>query len=431
MMGKESIVSVDKGCIFREVFTPESIAKNGGTIVGGVTLNDGVATFDGTTGYIQYGNIVWGSNSFSFHVKANLDNWVGEMGFCTAISGWVAGGVGVYSIPALNIIRLYAVSSSGVGQSCDRANTTAGVKDIYAVFNRGTGKVQLYVDGVVTEVSIGGTFLGNINSFPLMIGRASMTGVRYFKGTMNLVEIYDRALTASEVSLLSTNNLYSGYVKENLVMDCDYTQGSVLNKIYPDLPVTNTAVELKRGVGAEFTSSTSELDYGLNYLIGTESFTLETVVIPRKIAPTDYQAICGSGFLVGGTKGFGFFLGNGPANYKRIMGQIRNDASGLLVQIDSGVDSTGGKSVHVCLVRNVVGATNTLKIYVNGVECAAGLGGQGVSLNDNKKFVVGNQSLGSYDLDGSVKLVRLYKDKALTQNEVTRNYTDAVRRGLV
>jgi hypothetical protein len=50
----ESRIANDKRVIFRETFDIQSIAKNGGVITGGVTLENGVATSGAVEFHVKY-----------------------------------------------------------------------------------------------------------------------------------------------------------------------------------------------------------------------------------------------------------------------------------------------------------------------------------------------------------------------------------------
>jgi len=209
MMGKESLVSLERNCVFRETFSQESIAKNGGTIVGGVTLNDGIATFNGTTGYITYPNSdkVYTLGVVSLRIKLTK-NGVGTNGWNTVfMNGGYTTGYGIL-LKDDGTLNFY-----GSGLVCSATLTLIdGVEyDCIATFD-GT-KVVWYIDGIFRGTFSRPGSLTKDTSYGWSLGRSLVGNGYYGNLKYELVEVYDRALSASEVSLLSTNNLYSGYTR--------------------------------------------------------------------------------------------------------------------------------------------------------------------------------------------------------------------------
>lgn len=549
-MARESLISTDRRVLFRETFSPESIARNGGVINGGVSLNGGVATFDGSTGYITYSNSDNVQTREAISIRCKLTkNGIGTNGWNTVfMNGSYTTGYGIL-LKDDGTLNFY-----GSGLACSATLTMIdGVGyDCIATFD-GTDVVW-YIDGVSR-----GTFSrpGNLvknSAYGWSIGK-SPSGVAYFANiSLDLFEIYEGALSESEVKLLHSNNLYSGPVTENLVLDCDYTTGSSRNRsrqygdnlvvnggfdtdtdwnketgwtinggkasfdglsnyrsiyqnagikadtkyilnytisdyvsgsfrpllgggnagvtrtsngVYTEeittatvsnsfalfqamtgpfigsidnvsvrevLEVTETNVEFKHGVGAEFNGSTSYIDYGAEGVtkVGTNSFTLEVVAYSRLTAPSAYQCVIGRGYFGGGgIAGYGVGLDYGFSGGNYIIAQIRSGAS--LSNVITAIEYEPGIPFHLIMVRDVEGSNNTFKVYINAVEVGSDVGLAGISLDDVHEFVVGRASNtgSSFPMNGGVSLTRLYKGKALSANEVRQNYTDCVNRGLL
>jgi len=211
MMGKESLVHISNSCVFRETFSQESITKNGGTITGGVTLNDGVATFDGTTGYIRYPGILLGKNSFTMHIKFHQKDLSSTRSLLYSGVGFISSGWNVYYHSSKNLYLTMYDSTGGIKEpkiSC----TATGDKDLYVIVDRSNNVAYLTCNGV-TGATVNISAFKDIPQLSFMnIGATSVPNFAH-NSTIELLEIYDRALTASEVSLLSTNNLYSGYTR--------------------------------------------------------------------------------------------------------------------------------------------------------------------------------------------------------------------------
>jgi hypothetical protein len=199
----------------------------------------------------------------------------------------------------------------------------------------------------------------------------------------------------------------------NLVLDCDYTQGSVLNKIYPDLPVTNTNVELKHGVGAEFkVTSTTSLKYGnVSAFKPTTSLTIEAVV--------------GENSHV--TAAAGCILSDATNELWLQSGLVQGKVGGTFVDFGWTWAENAGRPMHLALVWN----GTQVKCYRNGVVSFLVYNLASPITQSLLDMCVGKRSGSTVYFGGAIKLVRLYKDKALTQNEVTRNWQNCVQRGLV
>ena len=180
---KESLYNINKSNVFRETFDSfDSIKKNGGTQTN-VDLSNGVAEFDNSPSKVSYNTGLEGT--FSIRIKFTPDNFSAAM------------------------ILLDSRSSAGNGTGYIYTYSTTG--DI----NSSSGTI--YTNGVLgVSITAGIENEIIITGISLVKGTGSdkiLLGSRYSNdegliGTMEIVEIYDRALTATEVSLLHDNELY-------------------------------------------------------------------------------------------------------------------------------------------------------------------------------------------------------------------------------
>lgn len=240
----ESRFSTDRRVLFREVFTPDSIARNGGVITGGVALENGVATFDGTgNNKILYAGSNWGqSTEASFRLKTpSLDgssNMVLLGTTYTDIEIQVRPTEVTLYLGVINVVhwqdRSITHNIADLSKPHDFVITISG--NVFTLYVDGVSQGQTtfvsdwtrHAGGTVWEPCLG---LRNVSSnIPLI-------------GELELVEIYDGALTPEEVSLLNDNKLYTGPITDNLVLYADYTTGSSRNlaREYSDTVVTNGA----------------------------------------------------------------------------------------------------------------------------------------------------------------------------------------------
>ncbi len=417
-MSLESRFSQDKRVIFRENFTPESIAKNGGQVTGGVSLNDGVATFDGT-GYITYPRKSLGKQTILIRFKTTNTTLQGILGFLPGNLGFI------FKYNALGCILYLGTTNFRYFDQLD--SYCDGEWHLMEIYIDGKEQVDinnatLKIDGVAIPIAITNA-TGTANSWITFdIGRTGAWAK--FEGSIDLLEIYSNThLTDEESTLLYKNKLYTGFTQENCVLFADYTKGTSLNWKNPAGIHTDTGVVYKHGLGANFEQNTSEVNYASPNIfdVNTGDLTLEIVVIPVLDSLVAHQAIVGKGFFSAGDTGFGLaVLGIGTANF---YGEMSNGAS--TSSCVTAWDYKAGVTYHIVIVRDISdGANGSFKMYINGVlDNTTNDALKGISLTDvTEDFVVGNRSDGHFDYYGLVKYVRFYKGIALTPEQITQNH---------
>lgn len=178
--------------IFRETFNSEQSVRENGGVATNVVFDRGRAVLNGANALIKYQQTRNLGTSYSFVFKGKLTKNTSSM-----FAGFNAG----------NYILFY---NSGVfyseitGNGFVQFNWTRDSNEHTFVITRSGTAVNLYIDGV----NIGGqkTFTGNNPwNLPITIGSVEAGGF-YYQGEMTLSEIYDKALTASEVKNLYDND---------------------------------------------------------------------------------------------------------------------------------------------------------------------------------------------------------------------------------
>lgn len=176
---------------------------NNGTLVNGPTYssaNNGTIVFDGTNDYAQLtSKFNFGTSDFTISCWANFATVSGDTNYRTILSSYASGGAtdyifGLYTtgVPKL---QMYI---SGVNVT---GNTTLTIGIWYnLVATRVSGVVSLYINGVVdnTPTSASGNLVENAIPRIGMVPSASQTG--YFNGNLSNFSVYNRALSATEVS---------------------------------------------------------------------------------------------------------------------------------------------------------------------------------------------------------------------------------------
>lgn len=211
---KESILSTDSKCIFRETFQSEEVVRaNGGTPTA-VTFANGQASFNGTSNYINYKIPLQGIYSVRFRLNYTGSAYKKLFDF----RGTNNNGTGYIQINNTNIVA----PSSGTSYVNGVATTT-----VIASSN-----IEIVVTGI-NIISGTGT---NINTVGVVF---NLSG-DWYSGTMELVEIYKGTLTATEIK-----NLYEQKQNKTLppktsswseILRVDARNGVISNK-YTNSPV--------------------------------------------------------------------------------------------------------------------------------------------------------------------------------------------------
>jgi hypothetical protein len=253
---KESVISEDKSCIFRETFNDAySVANNeyakGTVSATGCKFEDGVAKFNGSTGYINY--------SYKFYPKNKCYRWKLTYKKVTSGNQFL-----LYINKLSHLIYVYIDTSNQlVYQDASIGThviTTLINESNYEIIFR-TSDSTIYVNSnpfIFSGVSRDGAydFITSYTNF--QIGLVTNNCNLQFE----LFEIYNRSLTANEVKLLYQNQLYVQPTNLPLLLDFDSTQGLLLDKTGLNT-LTPTNVEIRK-IGkvysAYFNGSNSKID---------------------------------------------------------------------------------------------------------------------------------------------------------------------------
>ena len=200
---KQSLINLDKSVQFTETFNSESdVESNNGTPTD-VSFNNGFASFNGSSSVITYPGIARSLNTITFLVLLNSTTE--------------------------DIITLSASHSITVSSGTISAN--------------GFSSSTIYVNGTQTTTVTSGCWLRitivtstSFSSNDIQIGFVSS----YLDGSVDNLNIYNRALSSNEVELLYENALYREPVFENEIISIDSRNGGIFDKY--DNSITNTDV---------------------------------------------------------------------------------------------------------------------------------------------------------------------------------------------
>jgi hypothetical protein len=201
-------------------------SKNGGTLVNSPALVGGrlgqALSFNGATNYVQ----VTDSDSLSFNQSFSISFWIYPVSLS---NDPVLVGKGRWSTQGeyqlqLTSGKLNLTIEDGVKNTAYIGRTTAAQSasflnkwhHIVATYN-GSGAstgITLYIDNVAqtTADASGGAFtaMGNLNA-DLLIGALVGLSVYDFKGSIDDVRIYNRALSAAEINQIYRQGLTKNY----------------------------------------------------------------------------------------------------------------------------------------------------------------------------------------------------------------------------
>ncbi len=172
-----------------------------GTINGGSWVDGkyGIAlSFNGATDYVQCGPLsITDSNTISAWIKADP---TGNAGISAILTNYAAAGIGLFLNAGKAEFRVYtALGYTGVGGLTDLRDNAWHF--LVGVWNSATKESRLYVDGILERsnlaavsirVSYADTFMGQYGND------------LWYKGKIDEVCVYNRALSASEVATLYT-----------------------------------------------------------------------------------------------------------------------------------------------------------------------------------------------------------------------------------
>jgi RHS repeat-associated protein len=182
---------------------------NTATASGGATLSGGAATFPGTVGAQVATNGPVLNTTASFSVSAWVDLSSTAPGFQTALSQDGNQASSFYlQYDATDNAWAFARSNTdtngaaGIRVHASTPPATNTWTHLVGLFNAGTGSMSLYVNGALAATGTDSTaFAAN---GPLAIGRAKFNGAQTdpFHGQIANVQVYQRALSAADVTTL-------------------------------------------------------------------------------------------------------------------------------------------------------------------------------------------------------------------------------------
>ncbi|MFE9204514.1 LamG-like jellyroll fold domain-containing protein [Micromonospora sp. NPDC007230] len=183
--------------------TDDKAGNHDGTLVNGATWTSGhsgaAVQLNGVNQYVDTGAAILDTTgNYSASAWVKLDS---RGGFATAVSQ-DGGSHSAFFLQYSGADNRFAFSFAGVRALAPAAPETGRWYHLVGVRDAAVGTLTLYVDG--QQAGTASSCLGEASSGPTVIGRARFNGgpVDYWRGAIDQVRIYDRALSATEVGQL-------------------------------------------------------------------------------------------------------------------------------------------------------------------------------------------------------------------------------------
>ena len=380
----DSLVSIDKKCIFRDEFSSEQNTRRlGGTPIN-VTFANGSATFNSSSDTIVYNKFL-PTGTYSFHLKIAL----GET---------IAGNAIIFS-------------TTDYGAFLQQTNLTYDLVSYY-----GTN----YVNGIVNSSVVANTMCDVIITGVALTKSRDIklcgigTSNNYFVGNVELFEIYQGTLTANEVKNLYENKRYrevNDTASHKCILDVSAQDGTVRNKysgdtingnLVPSVILTSVEVVKDNDVYAmKFNGTSSKIDCGsYDGLVGNKTFVVWSKKKGKYATTGSWAAL----------------LNNGKLNAYQSGADIYYLHSGTTQAVS---DTSFKKEQWQCYIatRTSTGITN---IYINGVLSGTANQAAGVPIAGTSNLFIGYYSGQVYE--GKIASVRIY-DGLMTVQEISSIYS--------
>ncbi len=359
-----------------------------------------------------------GNNNGAGWLDVNFDTSANRMSFS---SGWTSG----------SMARAFTTPQRGVWHHCLVTGDNSSV----------AGNHHVYIDGVEPSyaLSTAGSGTHTADGSVLTFGNRNLDAtIRAFQGSMDEVTLYNRQLSASEISDVYSKGFYpsSGLVGKWLfdegsgITATDATgnaNGTITGAAYstdvafkPRVLGSGRIANYDFGTSLAFSSSGDRAYTSPNTSINVyqkTQYSLSVWVRPLGIGGN------GAGRIVdkwtdSGPAGFRLRMNGSSGGFYNIIMQIKHTGT---TQASSTPTVLPNKSwSHILAVYNE-DSTLTTKIYINGVLIFTSLANSGTIVDDSAlSFHVGNQSTGGNSVfNGNLDDVRVYT-RALSQAEATK-----------
>jgi type II secretory pathway pseudopilin PulG len=167
-------------------------------------------SFDGVNDYVQ----VPTSASLNPTTVLTMEVWIKSTGNAESDGRIISKRAGVVGyemllMTASGLIEVFIGTPNGY-VSVDSNTKVNDGNWHHIVVTRNEADIRIYVDGVLDRTA--SSYTGSVeNTSNLFLGRYSPTAIRFFNGSIDDVRIYNRALSASEISQIYNSYVYNRY----------------------------------------------------------------------------------------------------------------------------------------------------------------------------------------------------------------------------
>lgn len=425
-----------------------------GTLVNGTGYNGanyGALVFDGTNDYVDLGTQINSSiatTDVSFSFWAYLDSTAADEVFVsigsftidrplviwydTSASASQNTGANDVGGGTSNVITVMVTDQASTNQQYEKRFTTSNNAlsattwhHISVVLDVTNDTFYTYIDGITAAKWADSSSSNGIASSTLDFRLSPNT--KYLDGRISQFTVNTKALTASEI-LQNYNALKDRYghksvVTEGLALHLDAAHPdsySGSGTTWFDLTSNDLDFALQNGAVHNFGFGGHFVFDGANdkaeMSSGWTSFDLDPFTIEiwyRYHTVAAYESLLSG--QSGGTAAFQVDFSS--------TGRLRFLVDGQSDIVSSSATEGANTWKQVVLVREGTG-TNQFKIYLNGsLDTTTTLS---ANFNNDTQLAIARNRADNQDYDGDISIVRIYKNKALTSDEVTQNY-DAVK----
>ncbi len=402
-MGYRRYKPNDKDLIFAEYFNDEiSVRRNGG-IPTDVTFDKGVAEFNGGSSLINFDHKLYGNQSLSIRIRFKKDSLsaIGYL-FDFRSSGGTLGSGFAYIAATTGVLVKQLGSAEYLNGVLDASPTIV---------------VDTWYDYVIT----GATYKTGTGANPFIVGTYRVVNSNWFDGGISLIEIYNRALTAEEVSNLYNSSRYKvpqlNTATLSQILDVSARSGVVRNKfsgdtiggnLVPEVVNTSMAVHKEGSIRTMlFDGNSSKVDAGSYYDL-TGDITVLAWVKPRSY---------GEG---------GAFSSYMLSNLQLVLGMQESNtryffvSAGLITFAYSAAGSVTINEYQLLIITRT--ASGIANFYIDGENNGTVDQSSGTPVAGTENIHIGNRFTATESFDGLISEVKVLSG-LMTAQEISRYYS--------
>jgi hypothetical protein len=420
---KESLISIEKGIIFKATLNNEASERNnyyGRGTPNNVYFNEnGYGVFNLANNYISYNHVNWinnGDNNWAMRAFVQFSSDAnmaiigqGSDGVNRILLGYATG---------TGIVFIARDATSIVGQ-LDWAFTPDLSLWYDIILVKNSTNYILYINSVL-QSSQSDADVFYIFDGTMRIGQ-NLTGAgtwgNSFNGNIDFVKIYNYALNAQEISNLFAKKTYRAIGISNQVINIDASNGYINDRFSHSIINTNTALKKMGSIYImDFDGSSSQLDLGdvdPDYNITDNLSVFIWFKNNNALLASNEEII--SKWKSGAGREWTVIIGPG-------------EKITIVLEQTNTWQSTNALTVNKW---NFLGFTKTgtnFNVYHNGQALNGSfiIGSCPASLTPtNAKILIGNRDSGANYWDGQINNVMIKKNNIIIPNEAMQMYTNS------